>query len=125
MSRPAKLFSLVLALLLAIPAFAQQSTVATSNDKELRRSAHRMHITPERLRQVRRALEEATSIVGRMDPAAVAQLAQLAPLWPQLHRGWGRASGEAGATHDPAHTRVGRGGGGGPAEALSRRFRAC
>ena len=86
MSRPAKLFSLVLALLLAIPAFAQQSTVATSNDKELRRSAHRMHITPERLRQARRALEEATSIVGRMDPAAVAQLAQLAPLWPQLHR---------------------------------------
>jgi len=83
------------------------------------------HITPERLRQARRALEETTSIVGRMDPAAVAQLAQLAPLWPQLHRGWGRASGEAGATHDPAHTRVGRGGGGGPAEALSRRFRAC
>src|SRR6058998_830638 len=70
------------------------------------------HITPERLRQARRALEEATSIVGRMDPAAVAQLAQLAPLRPQLHRVWGRASGEPGATHDPAHTRVGRGQGG-------------
>ncbi len=86
MSRSTNLFSLVLVPLLTPTAFAQQFNVVNSNDKELRRSAHRMRITPERLRQARRALEEATGIVGRMDPVPVPQLGQLSSLWPQVHR---------------------------------------
>src|SRR5437879_2703420 len=122
MSRPAKLFSLVLALLLAIPAFAQQSTVATSNDKELRRSI--IGGKKARCRAPARAVPAPDQ--GR----ATTQLSRSGSRINRPRRraqspGWGRASGEAGATHDPAHTRVGRGGGGGPAEALSRRFRAC
>ncbi|PYU86295.1 MAG: hypothetical protein DMG08_30025, partial [Acidobacteria bacterium] len=85
MSRSTNLFSLVLVPLLTPTAFAQQFNVVNSNDKELRRSAHRMRITPERLRQARRALEEATGIVGRMDPVPVPQLDQLSSLWPQVH----------------------------------------
>ncbi len=48
-----------------VGAFAQQFNVVDSNDKELRRSAHRMRITPE---------------------VPVPQLGQLSSLWPQVHR---------------------------------------
>src|SRR5437867_11517901 len=85
MSRSTNLFSLVLVPLLTLTAFAQQFTVVSSNDKELRRSAHRLRIAPERLRQARRALEEATGIVGSMNPMPGAQLDQLGSLWPQIH----------------------------------------
>lgn len=85
MSLTTSLCSLAL-LLVPTAAFSQQLTIVTAKDKELKRSAHRLRITPDRLRHARRALDDATTLVTRIDPIPVPQVSQIATSWLRLHR---------------------------------------
>lgn len=70
------------------PAFAYEAgnTAGHEQDKELKRTAHRMRISVERLQDARDALMEATGLVMVIDPFPVEQLSGLASSWSQLYR---------------------------------------
>ncbi len=63
----------LLALILPEVAAAQEVrvTVTSSSAKELKRTAHRTRITVERLKNIREVLQQATSLVRRMDPMPI------------------------------------------------------
>jgi hypothetical protein len=54
--------------------------------KDLRRTAHRLHITIEQLTNARTALKEATDLALRQDPPAPNDYSTLARLWVQMNR---------------------------------------
>lgn len=82
-------FSLVLfAFCFALPCLAEKPgvKVAGSASKELKRSAHRLRIPVDQLKDAREALQEATDLLEAMEPCPVEQIPQLMQLWEQLHR---------------------------------------
>ena len=89
------------AWMLLVPVFspaavAQEGrvTIAAPAAKELKRTAHRMRLPVERLKNIREALQLATNLARRMDPVPIEQLGTLAQLYVQLNRP------EAGSTID-------------------------
>jgi hypothetical protein len=76
------------ALLFALSAFAQDGkfVVANAVPKELKRTAHRLRIPVEQLKNARKALQEATDLVKTIDPYPVDQLYNIGQNWTQLNR---------------------------------------
>jgi len=74
--------------LLISPAAAQEGkvVVAKAGSKELKRAAHRMHIPTEQLKNARAALQDATDLARKLDPAPFANYSQLGDTWLQLNR---------------------------------------
>ncbi len=68
--------------------FAQQPRVVIVNggDKELKRSAHRLRIPVDQLKNAREALEEATDLVSRIEPYPAGHINTLVNSWQNLHR---------------------------------------
>ncbi len=78
---------LSLAFLLA-PALAQEGKVIVeqSGSKELKRTAHRLHIPQEQLKNARSVLQEAMELARRLDPVPASSLQQIGDSWVQLNR---------------------------------------
>ena len=72
----------------AFQAFSQESkfVVVNKTSKELRRTAHRLHMPVEQLKNARLALQEATDLANTMDPFPVSQIGTLTQNWKQLDR---------------------------------------
>lgn len=68
--------------------FAQEGRViiAGSADKELMRTAHRMHMPVEQLKHARELLQQATALARSLDPLPTQRLNNLAQLWLQMNR---------------------------------------
>ena len=81
-------FAFVFIALFQLPVFAQNSRVVVVNtaSKELKRTAHHLHIPVEQLRNARKALQEATDLVPAIDPYPTDQLMSLAMNWRTLNR---------------------------------------
>src|SRR5881628_393630 len=74
-------------LCLFLPAAAQDARRdSTSDARELKRSAHRMHIGVEQLKNARQTLREATDLALRVEPTADYTLSTIAYLWVELDR---------------------------------------
>ena len=71
--------SLIVLLGLALPSFAEQPS------KELKRTAHRMHISAEQLNNAREALQDATDLAKKIEPYPVDQLSIISQTWFQLN----------------------------------------
>jgi hypothetical protein len=82
------IFSLFLAI--AIAADAQDQTgkviIVNAGAKELKRTAHKMRIPVEQLKNARIALQEALDLVKKMDPYPIDQLMNLSQNLAQLNR---------------------------------------
>lgn len=77
------------ALSLAYTCFAQQKPrfeVVNASSKELKRTAHRLRIPVEQLKNAREALKEATDLIRKTDPYPMKQLFNLVQMWTQLDR---------------------------------------
>ncbi|NWG12897.1 MAG: hypothetical protein HXY20_05100 [Acidobacteria bacterium] len=70
----------------AIPAQKGKVVVVDSASKDLKRTAYRMRIPVERLRNARQALQEATDLAKRARPVQVSSFAQLGASWILWHR---------------------------------------
>ncbi|HEY3132856.1 MAG TPA: hypothetical protein VGL91_25615 [Acidobacteriota bacterium] len=70
------------------PALAQGPRVVVTSigDRDLKRTAHRLRISTSQLKHARQALQEATSLAGRVNGNDYWQLGQLGQLWIQLDR---------------------------------------
>ena len=82
-------FSLsILACCIALPCFAEKPgvVIANSPSKELKRSAHRLRIPVEQLKNAREVLEEAADLIPRIDPYPVEQLSYLLQTCEQVNR---------------------------------------
>jgi hypothetical protein len=68
--------------------FAQNPKViaASAASKDLKRTAHRLRIPVEQLKDARQALQEATDLVPMIDPYPVDQLSSLVSSWQNLNR---------------------------------------
>ena len=87
MTTPRTAIALLAAALGTVSAAGQgKLTVVNDSSKELKRSAHRLHIPVERLRNARSALRETTDLALRLDPAPHEGFANVANLWRQLDR---------------------------------------
>ncbi len=88
MKRICGLISVVSILCIAFSAFAQESKVivARAGSKELKRSAHRLRIPVEQLKNARQALQEATDLAGKIKPYPMMHVFSLANSWQQLNR---------------------------------------
>ena len=80
--------ALVLFLFLPLPAIGQEGRViiADTSAKELKRTAHRMRISAERLKNARAALQEATELARRLDPVPAQWMNHLGNLWLHCNR---------------------------------------
>ncbi len=80
--------SFVFFAFLQFQAFAQSPKVVTASttSKELKRTAHRLRIPVDQLKNARQALQEATDLVSRIDPSPTDQLNSLAQSWQNLNR---------------------------------------
>jgi tetratricopeptide (TPR) repeat protein len=69
-------------------AFAQQPRVVlvNSSSKELKRTARRLRITVEQLKNAREALEEATDLAETIDPLPISQISNLMRFWQNLDK---------------------------------------
>src|SRR5262245_36233487 len=72
-------------LAVAATLWAQVSVVAPGS-RELKRAAHRLRVTPERLQNMRLALREATDLARRADPANAMMIGPIAQHWIQINR---------------------------------------
>lgn len=88
MKRLYGLISVVSILCIAFSAFAQESKVVVvhAGSKELKRSAHRLRIPVEQLKNARQTLQEATDLAGKIKPYPMMQVYSLANSWQQLNR---------------------------------------
>jgi hypothetical protein len=66
--------------------------LVNTDSRELKRTAHRLHIPVERLKNARQALQEATAIAGRARPIEQHHFYQIGELWIQFHRGKAEAT---------------------------------
>lgn len=80
MNRKCLCFVLVVVPLLFASALAQ------STSKELKRTAHRLRIPVEQLKNARAALQEATDLSRRLSPVPMMLLSQMGDAWIQLDR---------------------------------------
>ncbi len=81
-------FLLLSLISLFSPLLAQGLRVVVSSvgDRDLKRTAHRLRISTGQLKHAREALQEATSLAGRINGQDYWQMGQLAHLWIQLDR---------------------------------------
>ena len=82
---------LLLGLCLGMPAIPAPSQdkggrVEVLKPQDLKRTAHRLRISVERLANARAALREATDLALRLDPPVLSDYGSLARLWNQLDR---------------------------------------
>src|SRR5688572_11904152 len=80
---------LILILSIASAAPSQDSLrpiVVDSREKELKRTAYRLRIPVEQLRNARRALEEATETAERLQPSPPNEVSSLGRLWLYTNR---------------------------------------
>ena len=63
-----------------------QVAVVAPGSRELKRAAHRLRVTPERLQNMRVALREATEVARRIDPATSVMIGPIAHGWVQFNR---------------------------------------
>jgi hypothetical protein len=88
MRYPSHLPMLLFVLFFAFPVFAQDSKFATdSSSKELKRTAHLLHISAQQLKNARQALQEATDLARKMESCPIEQYVNLAQSWNQLNPG--------------------------------------
>lgn len=68
--------------------FAQQSQVVfvNSSSKELKRTAHRLRIPVNQLKNAREALQEATNLAIKTEPPPINQLSNLVRAWQNINR---------------------------------------
>jgi hypothetical protein len=73
---------------LVFPVFAQQPRVVVvdTTAKELKRSAHRLRIPVEQLKNARLVLQEATDLAESMDPFPADQISSLAQSWKNINK---------------------------------------
>jgi hypothetical protein len=83
-----RFFHFFIAFCIAFSAFAQESKLVVVNktSKELKRSAHRLRIPVDQLKNARLTLQEATDLVSKIRPFPAAQLSNLINSWQQLNR---------------------------------------
>jgi len=88
MRRIQKAVFAALIILVALPAMPWQGKVIVEglSTKELRRTAHRMRIPIEQLKNARAALQEATDMVPRLNPRQLSQLFSLGSLWIRINQ---------------------------------------
>jgi hypothetical protein len=88
MKRSGALFLIIGVFCFAFPAFAQESKIIIvgTTSKELKRTAHRLHISVEQLKNARNALQEATDLARKIKPLPISQLYSLRDSWRQLNR---------------------------------------
>ncbi len=88
MNRPRAISALLWPSLLLLPALAQEGRVIVEKPgaRELRRTAHRLHIPPDQLKNARAALQEATDLARRTDPLAINSFGEIGDAWIQLDR---------------------------------------
>jgi hypothetical protein len=72
-------------LVVASTLWAQVAVVAPGS-RELKRAAHRLRVTPERLQNMRLALREATELARRVDAASAMLIGPVAQSWVQINR---------------------------------------
>lgn len=72
----------------SFPLVAQESRLANADTttKELKRTAHRLRIPVEQLKNARQTLQEATDLAKRLEPYPVEQFFNLAQSWLNLNR---------------------------------------
>jgi len=63
-----------------------RKSTGSSGDKEVKSTAHRLHIPEERLKNARSVLRKATDLAGTLDPIPTDALSQIAEAWVQLDR---------------------------------------
>jgi hypothetical protein len=63
-----------------------RNDAAHAGDRELRRTAHRLHMPEERLKNARTVLRKVTDLAGTLDPVPPESLSQIAEAWVQLDR---------------------------------------
>src|SRR6266487_768035 len=80
-----RFISTVICLVLASSIAPAQEERARS-DKELKRTAYRLHIDVEKLKNARQALREATELARRLEPLPVQHVYQLVQLWIEIDR---------------------------------------
>ena len=76
---------IVVTLTLVSTVWSQVAVVAPGS-RELKRAAHRLRVTPERLQNMRVALREATEVARRIDPATAPMIGPIAHSWVQINR---------------------------------------
>jgi len=88
MKRLYGLISVVSILCIAFSASAQESRVVVvhAGSKELKRSAHRLRIPVDQLKNARQTLQEATDLARKIKPYPMMQVYSLANSWQQLNR---------------------------------------
>jgi hypothetical protein len=75
----------------ALSAFSQESRkeskilIVNNSSKELKRTAHRLHISIEQLKKARQALQEATDLAKKIKPFPVSQVYSLRDIWRQVN----------------------------------------
>jgi len=76
----------VIAFSAALQASSQEGrfVVVNKSSKELRRTAHRLRLPVEQLKNARQALHEATDLAKTMDPCPVSQIYTLGQSWKRL-----------------------------------------
>ncbi len=79
-------FCLISLAIHATPAQEVKVVVVNAESKELKRTAYRMRIPVEHLRNAREALQEATDLAKRLRPVQAASFTQLGSYWVLLHR---------------------------------------
>jgi hypothetical protein len=82
-----RLIPLVLFVFFQLQAFAQQSQVVflNSSSKELKRTAHRLRISVDQLKNAREALQEATNLAIKTEPPPINQLSNLVRAWQNIN----------------------------------------
>ena len=76
----------ILLAALVLPAQEAKVVVVNSESKDLKRTAYRMRISVERLKNARQALQEATDLAKRIRPLQSTSFRQLGNPWVMLHR---------------------------------------
>ncbi len=81
-------FFLIFFAFFQLQVFAQQPRVVFVNsaEKELKRTAHRMRIPVDQLKNAREALQEATDLATKIEPAPISQLSSIASSWTNINR---------------------------------------
>jgi hypothetical protein len=75
-----------IAVLVAASTLWAQVAVVAPGSRELKRAAHRLRVTPERLQNMRLALREATEVARRVDAASAMLIGPVAQSWVQINR---------------------------------------
>jgi hypothetical protein len=82
------------ALYFASPILTQEGKVVlvNSESKDLKRTAYRLRIPVERLKNARQALQDATDLIKRVQPVPAAYVGQISNSWVMLNRPKAKAS---------------------------------